>query len=214
VQKFLDPNAPRLLSLKVSLTLLIVASRQIRECCPASIRRRTPGHSVRQLEFCERAPPTVRAHIHGDSKLLLPSGRPVDGGTDLGHRLVTAESVVADHVQPACGPGTSPAAGPPRPRRPPTGNGRVHQTPRLARRCGDTRRKSSLSYRDIPERRRGSGHDNDLVSTVSYRPVRTRRASRASSGIPGPGPGVGARNTLGCDPGSTMSRDEMKESPP
>ncbi len=30
----------------------------------------------------------------------------------------------------------------------------------------------------------------------------------------GPGSRVGARNTLGSDPGSTMNRDGMKESPP
>jgi len=73
-----------------------------RKYCPASIRRRAPGHSVRQLEFCERAPPAVRAHIHGGGEFALSPGRPVDGGTDLGDRLVAAERVVADQVhQPA-----------------------------------------------------------------------------------------------------------------
>jgi hypothetical protein len=35
---------------------------------------------------------------------------------------------------------------------PPTWTGRAHETPRPAGRYGDTRRKSSLPYRDIPER--------------------------------------------------------------
>ena len=74
----------------------------IRKYCPAGIRRRPPGHSVRQLEFCERAPPAVRAQVHGGGEFALSPGRPVDGGADLGHRLVAAERVVADQVhQPA-----------------------------------------------------------------------------------------------------------------
>ena len=73
-------------------------SGRIRKYCPGSTRRRAPGHSVRQLESCERVPPAVRAHIHSGSEFMLSPGRPVDGGTDLGRRLVTAERVVADQV--------------------------------------------------------------------------------------------------------------------
>ena len=76
------------------------------------------------------------------------------------------------------------AAGRLRPRRPPTGNGPVRETPRPARRCGDTRRKSSLSYRDIPERDKGGGQGNEIISTVSYRPVRNASGpSRVSPGL-------------------------------
>src|SRR5712691_4985126 len=98
-----------------------------------------------------------------------------------------------------------------RPRRPPTGNGRVRETPIPAGRCEDTRRKSSLSYRDIPERDKGDGQDNEIISTVSYQPVRNASGTflplRAS---PGPGPRPGARNTLGSDPGSTRNRNGMR----
>ncbi len=38
-------------------------------------------------------------------------------------------------------------------------------------RCGDTRRKLSLSYRDIPERPKVRAQHNDIISTASYRPV-------------------------------------------
>ncbi len=49
-----------------------------------------PGGSVGLLEFCEGAPPAVRAHVHGHRELTLAPGRPVDGGADLGHRLIAA----------------------------------------------------------------------------------------------------------------------------
>jgi hypothetical protein len=108
----------QLLSLRVSLAILIVASRQIREYCPVIFARRlrvlrppafadapwtlsspaAPGYSVRPLEFSERAPPAMRAHVHGDGEFALPPGHPVDSGTDLGHGLVTAECVVAGQV--------------------------------------------------------------------------------------------------------------------
>jgi hypothetical protein len=57
-----------------------------------------PGASVRQLVFGERAPPAVRAHIHGHGESELAPGRPVDGGADLRHRLIAAQRVVADQV--------------------------------------------------------------------------------------------------------------------
>ena len=61
-----------------------------------------PRYSVRQLEFSERAPPAVRAPEHGDRELALARGRPVEGGRDLGYRLLAAERVVAEQVhQPA-----------------------------------------------------------------------------------------------------------------
>ena len=81
--KFLYRDAQllrRSLSLRVILAILIVASGRIRKYCPASIRRRPPRHSVRQLEFRERAPPAVRAHIHSRSEFPLSPGRCLDGG--------------------------------------------------------------------------------------------------------------------------------------
>src|SRR2546428_13645354 len=61
----------RSLSLRVILAILIVASRQIRKYCPASVGRRPPGHSVRQLEFSECAPAAAGARVHGDGELAL-----------------------------------------------------------------------------------------------------------------------------------------------
>src|SRR5690349_1299248 len=60
-----------------------------------------------------------------------------------------------------------------KPRRPPTGTGRARGTPTPARRCEDTRRKPSLSYRDIPEPPKGWGQGNNIISTVSYQLVRS-----------------------------------------
>ena len=68
------------------------------EILPGNNSPGAPGSSVRQLEFSERAPPAVCAHIHGGGEFALAPGRSVDGGTDLGHRLVTAERVVAEQV--------------------------------------------------------------------------------------------------------------------
>src|SRR6185437_7133922 len=84
-----------------------------------------------------------------------------------------------------------------KPRRPPTGTGRARGTPTPARRCEDTRRKPSLSYRDIPEPPKGRGQGNNIISTVSYQLV------RSASGLftrlwasQGPGTPLRARNTL------------------
>src|SRR6516164_7401000 len=69
-------------------------SRQIRKYCPA-ILAGGPGYSVRPLEFGERTPPAMRAHVHGNGEFALSPGHSVDGGADLGHGLVAAEGVVA-----------------------------------------------------------------------------------------------------------------------
>ena len=76
------------------------------------------------------------------------------------------------------------SAGPAKRRRPPTWNGPARGTPRPARRSGDTRRKSSLSYRDIPERRKDGALGNKIISTVSYRSV--RKAAGRSARPTGP----------------------------
>src|SRR2546421_2528239 len=57
---------------------------------------RTPRYSVGLLEFGECSPPVTGAQVHGDGELALAPGRAVDGGADLGHRLISAERVVAD----------------------------------------------------------------------------------------------------------------------
>src|SRR6266487_2197252 len=46
-----------------------------------------PRYSVGLLEFSECTPSVAGAHIHGDGEFTLASGRAVDGGADLGHRL-------------------------------------------------------------------------------------------------------------------------------
>ena len=110
------------------------------------------------------------------------------------------------HAPPAASRAAS--AGSARRRRPPTGNGRVRETPRPARRCEDTRRKSSLSYRDIPERRKGGAKvtRSSLLSVTSRYETRSALPAPAA-GTRDPACGPAAGHTLGSDPGSTRSRD-------
>src|SRR5580692_12735401 len=63
------------------------------------------------------------------------------------------------------------AAGSASRRRPPIGNRPAHRTPRPARRPEDTRRKLSLSYRDISKRRNNGTEGNKIISAASYLPV-------------------------------------------
>ena len=122
--------------------------------------------------------------------------------SDTNRRIAADSEILSGKYSPA-GPG--PLSSPARiPRTRATGYARE-----------DTRRKSSLSYRDIPERHKVGRKVTRLSRTVSYQPVRSNSALpatlRASSGT---GPRARARNTLGSDPGSTRSRDGTKESPP
>ncbi len=56
--------------------------------------------------------------------------------------------------------------------RPPLRRSRAFSWFQRRRRRGDTRRRPSLSYRDIPERPRTVVSGNNIISTVGYRPVR------------------------------------------
>ena len=66
--------------------------------CLADRRTAAPGPSVGLLEVGERTPATAGAQVHGHGELALAPGGSVDGGADLGRRLVRAERVVARQV--------------------------------------------------------------------------------------------------------------------
>src|SRR5580658_8312280 len=80
------------------------------------------------------------------------------------------------------------AAGSASRRRPPIGNRPAHRTPRPARRPEDTRRKLSLSYRDISKRRNDGTEGNKIISAVSYQPTTERIGSAADCPRTVPGP--------------------------
>ena len=66
--------------------------------CLASRPQAAPAYSVRLLEVGERAPAAAGALVHRHGELALAPGGSVDGGADLGHRLVRAECVVTRQV--------------------------------------------------------------------------------------------------------------------
>jgi hypothetical protein len=128
----------------------------------------------------------------------------------------TCDAVMARHDASAC---STVRGSPPRPGR----RGRVGRSPGTV---GFMKRRD----RPVDAEIRGVSHHCRIVTyqnaakavveiTTSSLPSVTSRYGRVGLPVPPrafqrPGPRAGARNTLGSDPGSTMSRDGMKESPP